>query len=218
MDEKELFISIDIETDGPSPGLNSMLSLGAVAFTMDTIVVDRLYSFSRNILPIDGAFEDADTMDWWDTQGDAWEMCHKDQVDAVDAIGEFAGWLEDLSAYGKLVAVAWPAGFDFTFVNWYMHQFYGKNPLGFACMDIRSYANGLFAVSGYYEKIPEGDLYKIFSVKLDDIKPHVAVDDALRQGRLLHSLLQYAEDLRRNPTEARAWLNTMARANGTGLE
>ena len=31
----ECYVSIDIEADGPAPGLNSMLSLGAAAFTSD---------------------------------------------------------------------------------------------------------------------------------------------------------------------------------------
>ena len=44
---------------------------------------------------------------------------------------------------GKPIAVAWPATFDFAFVNYYCHRFSAGNPLGFAALDIRSYANGL---------------------------------------------------------------------------
>jgi hypothetical protein len=51
----------------------------------------------------------------------------------------------------------------------------------------------MYRVPGYYEKIPEGDLYKIFDIKTDDLRPHVAVDDAIRQGRLLMAMLKSAD-------------------------
>ena len=37
---KEIYISVDIETDGPIPGPNSMLSFGAAAFSDDGKLVD----------------------------------------------------------------------------------------------------------------------------------------------------------------------------------
>ena len=43
--DDEYYVSIDIEADGPAPGLNSMLSLGAAAFTADGALVD---TFSAN--------------------------------------------------------------------------------------------------------------------------------------------------------------------------
>ena len=34
----EIYVSTDIETDGPSPGHDSMLSFGSVAFTLDRTI------------------------------------------------------------------------------------------------------------------------------------------------------------------------------------
>ncbi len=36
--------------------------------------------------------------------------------------------------------VAYPAGFDFMFVAWYLLRFTGENPFSHAALDIKSYA------------------------------------------------------------------------------
>ena len=58
----EIYISTDIEADGPIPGLYSMLSLGAAAFKPDGAIEDE---FSENLTCLPDATEDPDTMDWW---------------------------------------------------------------------------------------------------------------------------------------------------------
>jgi DNA polymerase III alpha subunit (gram-positive type) len=194
MSKPELIISIDIETDGPCTGLNSMLSLGAVAY-WDGVQIDTFYS---KLLPMDDAVQNSDTMIFWASQPEAWAEVNTDQEEPLLVMNEFGIWLTDLRDRNnaKLTAAAWPASFDFGFVNWYMHQYYGDNPLGFACLDIRSYANGLFHTPGYYEKISEGDLYEFFKIDKSDLRPHVALDDAMEQGRLLMALIKYASYLK----------------------
>lgn len=181
-----MYVSIDIETDGPAPGHNSMLSLGAAAFLREGVHLESWYA---KIEPLPGAVRNEQTMEWWRTQPEAWAEVGRDQQSPFRAIPEFAGWCDTVGRGFKLVAVAWPAAFDFSFVNYYLWRFAGRNPLGFACLDMRSYANGMFLVPGYYEKIPEGDLYKKWNVKTDDLRPHFAVDDAVRQGRLFTAML-----------------------------
>lgn len=199
----EMYVSIDIETDGQCPGLNSMLSLGAVAYFDG----QEISEFEVNLYPLDDAIQNPDTMDWWRTQPEAWEYVNKSQKDPVLVMTEFAHWLEfinypkeDGSKPYALIAAAWPAAFDFGFVNWYMHQYYGTNPLGFSCLDIRSYANGLFANPGYYNTratVSEGDLYKFFQMPEKQEHAHFAVHDARRQGDLLMKLIRYAAELGR---------------------
>ena len=67
--DDECYVSIDIEADGPVPGLNSMLSLGAAAFTGDGALVD---TFSANLEALPEAHEDPKTMRWWAEQPEAW--------------------------------------------------------------------------------------------------------------------------------------------------
>lgn len=181
-----MYISIDIETDGPAPGHNSMLSLGAAAITIEDGQVDTWY---RKIEPLAGAVRNDDTMKWWGQFPEAWSEANKDQDSPWLAMELFASWCEHSGQGHKLVAVAWPAAFDFAFVNYYLWRFANRNPLGFACLDMRSYANGMHLVPGYYKKIPDGDLYRKWDVKTDDLRGHVAVDDAVRQGRLLLAML-----------------------------
>jgi len=185
----EIYISIDIETDGPAPGLFSMLSLGAIALDPDGDEKDapRWYS---TLKPLPTAAQHPDTMKWWETQPAAWEEVNRDQRPAWDAIPEFADWVTSLP--GKAIAAAWPAQFDGGFVNYYCHRFARRNPLGIACLDIRSYANGLAGV-GQYGNISKNQLLAMTGeIDTQDLRDHVALDDAISQGRLLIKLIQYA--------------------------
>ena len=65
----EIYVSTDVETDGPMVGKNSMLSLGSAAYTADK---QLLGTFSANLDALPGATPDPKTMDWWTTQPAAW--------------------------------------------------------------------------------------------------------------------------------------------------
>jgi hypothetical protein len=187
MSRPEVFVSVDIESDGPAPGLNSMLALGAVAFSQDGEELDDWY---LTLDPLPDAEPSPDTMAWWDTQPEAWAEVSSSRWDPEVAIPLFAAWCEGLP--GKPVAVAWPAAFDFAFVNYYCHRFHGSNPLGFGALDIRSYANGLAGYRSYYG-LPEKQVRAMAGeVDTRGLRPHVAVDDAREQGRLFMALRGHA--------------------------
>jgi hypothetical protein len=89
---KEIYVSTDIEADGPIPGPNSMLSFGSVAFDLtdpeNPVVVGE---FSRNLVEINGSSPDPTTMsEFWDKNPEAWAACHENQVPAVPAMLEYA--------------------------------------------------------------------------------------------------------------------------------
>ena len=48
----EIFVSTDVETDGPIPGPYSMLSIGAAAYTADKTLVS---TFSASLELLEGA-------------------------------------------------------------------------------------------------------------------------------------------------------------------
>ena len=183
----EVYVSIDIETDGPAPGLNSMLSLGAAAFQGGTLEFDTWYATMN---PLPEAKPDPKTWAWWHTQPEALKEVQRNRVDPEEAMQKFVFWCENLP--GKPVAVGWPIAFDFGFLNYYCHRFTGKNPLGFGGCDIRSYANGLTLHSSYYG-LKERDVRKISgTINKEGLRPHVAVDDAIEQGRLFMALREFA--------------------------
>jgi hypothetical protein len=191
MSKPEVYVSVDIETDGPAPGVNSMLALGAAAFSADGEEVGQWY---MKFYPLDGARRDRDTTEWWATQPEAWAEVNTDQFLPEKGISVFVRWCDRMAERtgGKLIAVGWPIAFDFAFVNYYCHRFAGRNPLGFAGLDIRSYANGLAGHQDYYG-LPEKAVRSMAGpVDTEGLRDHVALDDAIGQGRLFMAMRRQA--------------------------
>ena len=140
--------------------------------------------------PVAGSHQDPDTMAWWQTQPDAYAEVLSNCQRPDKALPEFDRWCKSLP--GKPVAVAWPAAFDFAFVNYYCHRFAGRNPAGFACLDIRSYANGLARHPDYYGLRERQVRDLAGEVDKAGLREHVAVDDAIEQGRLFMALRRFA--------------------------
>ena len=131
LSSEECYVSIDIEADGPAPGLNSMLSLGAAAFTSDGALAQ---TFSANLEPLPKAHEDERTMRWWASQPAAWEACRAQTQDTEQALGSFHAWVErQAKTLGLPVMVAFPASYDAMWVQWYLHRFVGDGSVPAAC-------------------------------------------------------------------------------------
>ncbi len=189
MSRPEVYVSIDVETDGPCAGINSMLAIGAVAFDQ---YEKELGAYYATLEPLPGMVQNPTTMEWWKTQPEAWAEVTSAPDPAEYMIPQFVRWLEHDLRGNKLIAVAWPDAFDFAFVNFYCHKFCGRNPLGFAACDIRSYANGLAGYRNYYG-LRQSDIETMAgSIDRAGLRPHVALDDAIEQGRLFMALRRYA--------------------------
>jgi 3'-5' exoribonuclease Rv2179c-like domain len=187
MSEPEIFVSVDIETDGPCPGLNSMLALGAVAYDGQENQLGTWYS---TLAPLMDCARDPGTMEWWATQPEAWAEVSGSRNRARDMIPDFGYWCEALR--GTPVAVSWPAVFDFAYVNYYLHRFTSQNPLGYAALDIRSYASGIAGCTRY-SQLSEQQVHELAGpVDTTDLRPHFALDDAIGQGRLFLGLRRRA--------------------------
>ena len=131
----ELYVSTDIESDGPIPGPNSMLSLGSAVFQADGRMID---TFSANLETLSGAKGDPKTMAWWETQPEAWAECRREPQEPGKVMADYSAWLLHLP--GKPVFVGYPAGYDFLFVYWYLIRFTGKSPFSFSALDIKTFA------------------------------------------------------------------------------
>lgn len=178
----EVFVSTDIEADGPIPGPHSMLSLGSVALDADG---DELAAFSANLQTLPGAGPHPHTSTFWHSHPEAWAACRRDPEPPLAVMQRYAAWLDGLP--GPPVFVGHPATWDFAFVYWYLIRFAGHSPFGHSALDMKTLA---MALTG----MPFRDCRKRnFPAAW---KPpglhhtHVAVDDAREQGQIFAAMLR----------------------------
>ena len=178
---KEIYISIDVETDGPIPGEYSMLSLGAAAFD-ESGMID---TFDVRIRPISAAGH-PDTMAWWKTQPAAWAEATRDQQDPGDAMRAFMAWVKKLP--GNPVIVGFPVTFDFMFLYWYAVKYVGyPAPFGFQGLDIKTLAMDRLGLPFKHST------KRNFPRRWFDGSPkhtHTALDDAIGQGVIFRNIMK----------------------------
>ncbi|RZU51410.1 hypothetical protein EV385_3237 [Krasilnikovia cinnamomea] len=180
MPRPEIYVSTDVETDGPIPGPHSMLSFASAAYGSDKKL---LGTFSANLCTLPGAGGDDSAMAWWATQPQAWAACRTEQQDPAVAMVAYRDWLERLP--GRPVFVGYPAAFDFMFVYWYLIRFTGASPFSHSALDLKSYAMALLGMP-FRETVKRNMPRAWF-----DGSPHshVALDDAIEQGALFCAML-----------------------------
>ncbi len=177
----EIYVSTDVETDGPIPGPNSMLSFASAAYKPDKTLVS---TFTANLETLPGAQGDPRTMAWWQQHAEAWNATRQNLEAPEGAIRRYLAWVKGLP--GTPVFVAYPAGFDFLFVYWYLIRFAGESPFSFSALDIKTYAMALLKTE-YRESVKRNMPKRWF----DDLPhSHVALDDAIEQGALFCNMLK----------------------------
>jgi hypothetical protein len=176
----EIYVSTDVEADGPIPGPHSMLSFASAAFRADKTCVG---TFEANLALLPGASGDPRTMEWWAGQPEAWAACRKDPREPSVVMPEYATWLKTLP--GKPVFVGYPAAYDFLFVYWYLIRFAGESPFSHSALDIKTYAMALLGAE--YRESAKRNMPAAW---FDDLPhTHVALDDAKGQGALFCNML-----------------------------
>lgn len=176
----EIYVSTDIEADGPIPGPHSMLSLGSAAYTADKTL---LSTFTVNLEILPGSMGHPGTMQWWRSQPDAWEACRSEQQPPAIAMQNYVKWTRQLP--GIPIFVAYPAAFDFMFVYWYLMRFVGESPFGHAALDIRTYA--MASLQKPYHQSGKQHMPGSWFDELPHT--HRALDDAIEQGALFCNML-----------------------------
>lgn len=121
-----MWIVVDVEADGPCPGLYSMVSFGAV------VVEQGLgRSFKGLTAPVSPD---------WAPEALAISKISRAQHEAYpppkEAMAAFRAWLDALGHTGGLVFVSDNPAFDWQFTNYYFHRFLGANPFGFSARRI----------------------------------------------------------------------------------
>jgi hypothetical protein len=176
----EIYVSTDVETDGPIPGVYSMLSFASAAYLPNKTLLD---TFSANLETLPGATTNPETMAWWAKQPEAWKGCRENLQTPEVALKNYLAWLKGLP--GKPVFVAYPAGFDFMFVYWYLIRFAGESPFSYSALDIKTYAMALLKTP--YRKSVKKHMPKHWFDPLPHT--HNALEDAIEQGALFCNML-----------------------------
>ena len=124
-------IVVDVEADGPCPGLYSMISLGAVAIRRGGNL-----SFGLRVKPISDKFDLK-----------AMAVCgidratHQTYDDPAVVMPIFRDWLKEIA--DKPVMWSDNPAFDWQFVNYYFHCYCGENPFGHSARRIGDLYCGL---------------------------------------------------------------------------
>jgi hypothetical protein len=178
----DIYLSVDVETDGPIPGPHSMLSIGAAAFDLERRM---LGTFSANLLPLVGAAPHPDTEAFWARNPEAFAASRADPRDPSAAMTDYRGFIDALPR--RPVFVGYPAAFDHLWHHWYLHRFTGGDPCGFAPLDLKSYAAAMLRTpfrqavkrafpAAWFAGAPPHD--------------HIALTDAIGQGAMAVNMLR----------------------------
>lgn len=177
----EIYISTDVETDGPIPGPHSMLSFASAAYLADKTLIS---TFTANLETLPDATPHPKTAEWWATQPEAWAACRKDLELPNLAMSRYVAWIKSLG--GRPVFVAYPAGFDFLFVYWYLMRFVGESPFSHSALDMKSFAMAVMKKD--FRDSTKRNMPKNWFDKLPHT--HIALDDAIEQGALFCNMLR----------------------------
>lgn len=177
----EIYVSTDVEADGPIPGPHSMLSFASAAYTADKQLVS---TFSANLETLPNSAAHPDTKAWWDNNPKAWSACRQDLQEPEKAMKDYVEWLKHLP--GRPVFVGYPAAYDFMFVYWYLIRFSGESPFLHSALDIKSYA--MAVLKKEYRQTTKRNMPKQWFDKLPHT--HVALDDAIEQGSLFCNIFK----------------------------
>lgn len=154
-----MWIMVDVEADGPCPGLFSMLSFGAVVVTD----APNPPTFYGKCMPI--------TVNH---QIEAMNVCNLTLAEVIhwphpsDTMKEFDKWLSEVSGGDRVFFISDNNGFDWQFMNYYCWRFLGKNPFGHSSANLGSLYKGM-----------QRDTFKNFKHLRVTKHTHNPVDDAM---------------------------------------
>jgi len=186
---QEIYISTDVESDGPIPGKHSMLNFGSVALDVNKNI---LGTFEANLVPAPGAVQHPDTMKFWAKNQLAWARVTTNTENPKEVMIKYKLWLEDMAKYGPPIFVAYPAGYDFVFIRWYMEYFTDECIFGYQSLDVKSYVMALLKTD--FKQTTKNTFPKHW---FDSTLPytHTGLDDAMEQGIMFINILREVKGL-----------------------
>ncbi|PKO19020.1 MAG: exonuclease [Chloroflexi bacterium HGW-Chloroflexi-10] len=163
------YVMIDIESDGPIPGDYSMISFGAVV-----VEPDLQRTFYAELKPI--------SEKWLESSLEIGKFTREQTLtfeEPLSVMQRFSEWLKEVND-GRLMFVSDNNGFDWQFINWYLHHFLGQNPFGHSSTNLGSLYKGMVK-----------NMHKNFKHLRRTTHTHNALDDAI--GNAESMLIMIAE-------------------------
>lgn len=191
---REVYISVDVEADGPVPGPYSLVSLGAcVAAVRGTdagieIVDPEQHTFYRELKPIS---------EHWNAEalavsGLTREHLEEKGAEPAAAMTEFAGWVDEIGRTfrARPVFAAFPVAFDWQFTYYYLIVYAGRSPFGHSAHFDMKTAYALLAGAGVREAVKRNMPAELLGPRRHT---HNALEDAQGQADLLAGLLTWTK-------------------------
>jgi len=180
---REVYFSVDIEANGPCPPMNSMLSLGAVAYTLTDGFIGE-FEVNLDLLP--ESEPNPETMLFWEKHPEAYALSRINTVPPLDAMWKFARFTELMCPKATPVFSAFPAGFDFSIVYWYFMRFLGFVPFKWQAWDAKTFATAVMKCA-YRDSVKSEMPARWFPAKRE--MGHVALLDARSQAYMCISMM-----------------------------
>ncbi len=185
----DVYISADIESDGPIPGRYSMLSFGlALAGRFDGAVFTpadpAAATFYRELRPVSEEFDpDAVAVTGLDRAQLAAEG-----ADPAAAMTEAAAWVGEQAGGDRPVMVGYPIVFDWMFMHWYFVRYVGRSPFGFSgALDMKTIYQQKARVP--LDRAGRDDLPA--ALRSARAHTHNACDDAIEQAEIFARLFEW---------------------------
>nr|WP_281261477.1 3'-5' exoribonuclease [Devosia naphthalenivorans] len=191
-----IFIVTDIESDGPTPLHNSMLSFASVAIEADGTPHGE---FEAQLTQRPDRTTNDTTMAWWQTQPEAWAATTANAEDPAVVMPRFADWVEALP--GPKVFVAAPMIFDGLWMDHYLDEYAGTRALSGPFKGRQIFRGGgicLYTMAGTLRGAPYLDwgMSKLPAEFYGHIAhTHKAIDDARGFANVLVELFKISRRL-----------------------
>lgn len=186
----DVYISGDIEADGPIPGPYSMLSFGM------TVIGSHGEAGFSAADPTEQTFyvELKPISDGYDNKALAVSGLDRDRLiregtDPAEAMDAASAWVRKVARGGTAVFAGYPAHYDWMWLYWYFLRFGTQgSPFGHSrCLDLKTF----YAARA---RVPLSDSIKRrMPHELMSSRPHThnALDDAIEQAELAANLLRW---------------------------
>ena len=122
-------------------------------------------------------------MKWWSENQEAYNETRKNVIHPSEGMDKFREWLK---LYQRPVFIGAPAGFDFTFVYWYLMNYGNMSPFSFSAFDMKTAVAMKLDIP--YRKAGKRAFPKKW-FKDAGAHTHVAVEDAVEQGKIFINMM-----------------------------